>query len=77
VQIALDAGLPLPDGLIRLGTDGCQDGALPVEDGWPTIRHFVTAQLRWAFGLDAEPVGLSSSAAAGLPEATFTYDESL
>jgi len=77
VQIALDAGLPISDNLVRLGTDGCQDGALPVEDGWPTIRHFVTAQLRWAFGLDQEPVGLSSSAAAGLPEAKFTYDESL
>lgn len=77
IQIALDAGLPISDNLVRLGTDGCQPEALPVEDGWPTIRHFVTAQLRWAFGLDAEPVGLSNSAAAGLPEAVFTYDESL
>jgi dienelactone hydrolase len=77
VQIALDAGLPISDNLARLGTDGCQDGALPVEDGWPTVRHFVTAQLRWAFGLDEEPVGLSDAAAEGLPETVFTYDESL
>jgi dienelactone hydrolase len=78
VQIALDAGLLDPGSdLVRLGTDGCQPGALPVEDGWPTIRHFVTAQLRWAFELDAEPVGLSSEAAEGLPEAVFSYEESL
>jgi len=77
VQIALDAGLPLSDNLVRLGTDGCQADALPVEDGWPTIRHFVTAQLRWAFGIDEEPVGLSQDVAEYLPEATFTYEESL
>jgi len=76
VQIALDAGLPIPESLVRLGTDGCQPEALPVEDGWPTIRHFVTAQLRWAFGVDSEPVGLSERAAEGLPEAVFSYQES-
>jgi len=77
VQIALDAGLQLPENLVRLGTDGCQADALPVEDGWPTIRHFVTAQLRLAFGIDEEPVGLSQDVAEYLPEATFTYEESL
>ena len=77
VQIALDAGLQLPENLVRLGTDGCQADALPVEDGWPTIRHFVIAQLRWAFGIDEEPVGLSQDVAEYLPEATFTYEESL
>jgi len=77
VQIALDAGLPIPENLVRLGTDGCQPDALEPEDGWPTIRHFVTAQLRWAFGIDEEPIGLSNAAAEGLPEATFTYEESL
>jgi dienelactone hydrolase len=77
VQIALDAGLPIPPNLVRLGTDGCQADALPVEDGWPTIRHFVTAQLRWAFGIDEEPVGLSQDVAEYLPEAMFAYEESL
>jgi len=77
VQIAIDAGLPIPDSLVRLGTDGCQPEALAPQDGWPTIRHFVTAQLRWAFGIDPEPVGLSADAAAGLPEASFTYQERL
>jgi hypothetical protein len=76
VQIALDAGLPIPDELVRLGTDGCQAEALPAADGWPTIRHFVTAQLRWAFGIDPEPKGLSETAAEGLPETVFSYQES-
>ncbi len=75
VQIAIDAGLPIPDNLVRIGTDGCQPEALPIRDGWPTIRHFVTAQLRWAFGIDAEPVGLNEQAQEGLPEAVFSYQE--
>lgn len=51
VQIAIDAGLPVPESLQRLGTDGCQDDALDPEPGWEVFNHFVTAQLRWAFGL--------------------------
>jgi dienelactone hydrolase len=77
IQIALDEGLPIPDNLVRLGTDGCQDEAIAPEDGWPTINHFVTAQLRWAFGFDEEPVGLSQDVADDFPEAEFTYEESL
>ncbi|MBM4244076.1 MAG: hypothetical protein FJ148_09700 [Deltaproteobacteria bacterium] len=77
VAIAIEAGLPVPEQLQRLGTDGCQPEALDPEDGWPVIKHFVTAQLRWAFGIDSEPVGLSQGAAADLPEATFSYRETL
>ncbi len=77
IQIALDQGLPIPPNLVRLGTDGCQEGALPPPDGWLVINHFVTAQLRWAFGFDEEPIGLSQDAQADLPEAVFTYEESL
>jgi dienelactone hydrolase len=77
IQIALDQGLPIPEGLVRLGTDGCQEGALPPPDGWPVINHFVTAQLRGAFGFDEEPVGLSQDVADDFPEAEFTYEESL
>lgn len=75
VAIAIEAGLPVPEQLQRLGTDGCQAGALPPQDGWPVVKHFVTAQLRWAFGIDPQPVGLSADAARGLPEATFSYEE--
>lgn len=75
VQIALNAGLPVPENLQRLGTDGCYEPALPVRDGWPVFHHFVTAQLRWAFGIDPEPVGLSASVAGDFPEARFVYQE--
>lgn len=75
VQIGIDAGLPVPESLVRLGTDGCQDEALDPEDGWPVFNHFVTAQLRWAFGIDSEPVGLSQDVQKDFPEATFTYRE--
>lgn len=75
VAIAIEAGLPVPPQLQRLGTDGCQPEALDPEDGWPVVKHFVTAQLRWAFGIDPEPVGLSADAARDLPEATFSYRE--
>jgi dienelactone hydrolase len=77
IAIALEAGLPIPDNLVRLGTDGCQEEAIAPEDGWPTINHFVTAQLRWAFGFDEEPIGLSQDAQDDLPETVFTYEESL
>lgn len=79
IQLAIDGGLGafITEDLQRLGTDGCQPEALPVRDGWPTVRHFVTAQLRLAFGIDEAPVGLSAEAAMGLPEAMFTYREQL
>ncbi len=79
IGLAIQGGLIdfISEDLRRLGTDGCQEEALPIRDGWPTVRHFVTAQLRLAFGIDEEPVGLSSEAADGLPEATFTYREEL
>jgi dienelactone hydrolase len=77
IAIAIEAGLPVPDNLVRLGTDGCQEEALDPEDGWPVVDHFVTAQLRWAFGIDPEPVGLSAAVADDFPEATFRYEEVL
>ncbi|MBT8470411.1 MAG: hypothetical protein KJN97_16820 [Deltaproteobacteria bacterium] len=77
IQIALDEDLPIPPNLVRLGTDGCQEGALPPPDGWLVINHFVTSQLRWAFGFDEEPIGLSQNAGEDLPEAVFSYEESL
>jgi dienelactone hydrolase len=77
IAIALEAGLPIPENLVRLGTDGCQEEAIAPEDGWPTVNHFVTAQLRWAFGFDEEPVGLSQDVADDFPEAVFAYEESL
>ena len=76
LAIALEAGLPIPENLQRLGTDGCGEDDV-IDEGWPIIRHFVTAQLRWAFGFDEEPLGMSQEVESLLPEATFDYDEAL
>jgi dienelactone hydrolase len=76
IGLALEAGLPV-ESLADSGTDGCGDESLPIRDGWPVINHFVTAQLRWAFGIDEEPVGMSQEVQEFFPEATFEYDESL
>ena len=76
IAIALEAGLPIPENLQRLGTDGCGEDDV-IDEGWPIIRHFVTAQLRWAFGFDEEPLGMSQEVESLLPEATFDYDEAL
>jgi predicted dienelactone hydrolase len=41
-----------------LGQDGCLEPNVPVEEVFPIIRHAVTAELRYRFGIDPEPVGL-------------------
>ena len=74
IAIAKEAGLPITPELERLGTDGCD---AVVQDGWPIVRHFVTSQLRWAFGFDEEPIGMSQEVEGFFPEATFEYDERL
>jgi len=76
IAIALEANLPIPESLQRLGTDGCGEDDV-IEEGWPVIRHFVTAQLLWAFGIDETPVGMSQDVQEFFPEATFDYDETL
>lgn len=61
VELALATGIPIPEALLVLGNDGC-----PVPqykdspEVWEEVRHFVTAELRYRSGLDAEPVGLGS-----------------
>lgn len=71
------AGLELPDDLLRLGTDGCQEGALDPQAGFGPIDHFSVAFLRQAFGIDPEPVGLDQATASEFAdvEVTFTSDE--
>lgn len=47
----------------RLGQDGCLPPAVPVGQTFPIIEHSVTAFVRNAFGIDAEPVGLGPDVA--------------
>ena len=57
--LARAINLPVPDGLLALGDDGCTVGPFrPSVEVWPEVRHFVTAELRLRSGLDAQPVGL-------------------
>ncbi len=76
VKLAQDAGLPVPENLARLGTDGCFAPNSPSKNVWPVTRHFEVAQLRWAFGIDKQPVGLQPSIVkAFLPtKVTYTID---
>ena len=63
IALALQAGLPIPESLARLGQDGCLDPNLPSEQVWPVVRHFVTAHLRFQAGIDTIPWGLDDGVA--------------
>lgn len=77
IQLAMDGGLDLPENLIRLGSDGCQDEAVSPQDGWIPIQHYITAFFRDALGLDAEPIGLSQAIEVEIPEVGIIYEEVL
>jgi hypothetical protein len=69
VEIAQAIGLPLPESLLALGNDGCR--VPPFKDSpevWPEVRHFVTAELRFRAGVDAEPVGLGDQVLANFDD---------
>lgn len=76
VGLALEVGFPLPESLQALGLDGCVPEGLPSADGQALVHQAVTAQLRWAYGIDDEPVGLDEDALeqVGTP---FTLQERL
>ena len=58
IAIAQKYGLDVPDLIVQLAQDGCRDTDLDVELAWPIINHYVTAQLRFALGLDGAAIGL-------------------
>jgi len=61
VGIAESIGLSLPGFIVTLARDGCLSPPNVIgPDAWPVVRQFVTAELRYRAGLDAEPVGLGS-----------------
>lgn len=77
LQIASQVGINPPEQLAQLFLDGCAAEFLVAEDAWPATRHFVTAQLRYYLGVDAEPVGLGSGTEAYFAPigVTFVVDE--
>lgn len=76
VAIAQQAGLPVPAGLARLGTDGCFPPALPSADVQPVTKHYTTAQLRFALGIDKAPVGLAPRSANQFGDVDVAYTAS-
>ena len=58
--------LPIPASFLKLGSDGCTSDHPPVEKAFPAIDQLTVAFFRSALGIDAAPVGLSTSAVANL-----------
>lgn len=63
LQIAVEAGIAVPDVVLRLYGDSCEPQYTPSTEAWPAIRHLTVAYLRAALGIDAAPVGLDDSLA--------------
>ena len=76
VGLAIEVGFPIPEDLRALGLDGCVPEGLPSADGQALVDQVVTAQLRWAYGIDDEPVGLDEASLeeVGTP---FVLDDNL
>ncbi|MGY2701837.1 alpha/beta hydrolase family protein [Nocardioides sp. HB32] len=64
LSLAALLGVPIPDNLRPLATDGCFAPDLPPTEAWPAVEQVVIAQLRNVLGIDATDAGLT-----GLPEA--------
>ena len=60
-QIAMDAGVAVPEVVSGLYAEGCAPEHTPAQAAWPAIRHLTMAQLRAAFGIDPVPVALDAS----------------
>ena len=76
VDIAINSGLPVPENIARLGTDGCQPGALPAQEGWPVVQHAVTSFARELFGLDAEARGMGEALLLHFPDVPLQFEQS-
>lgn len=74
VALVAEAGLDLPDTLLRLASDGCEDDALLPSKAFPAINHFSVAFLRHSLGIDEQPVGLDVETASAFTTAEVTFD---
>ncbi len=73
--IAKSHGIDVPDLALQLITDGCVQTPLSVEDSWPIIGHYVTAELRSALGVDSAPRGLDVAAAKCFGDRIATFED--
>lgn len=66
IGIVKAINLPIPDSLLKLGSDGCTKDHPNVKTDFPAIDQLSVAFFRWALHIDPKPVGLSTAAVAGL-----------
>lgn len=72
VALTKEAGLDLPDNLLRLASDGCEDDALLPSKAFAAIDHFSVAFLRSSLGIDEKPVDLDAATAEAFTTADVT-----
>ena len=66
VGIARAIKLPIPDSLLKLGSDGCTPDHPKPETAFPAIDQLTVAFFRSVLHIDPSPVGLDTAAVAGL-----------
>ncbi|HTN99737.1 MAG TPA: dienelactone hydrolase family protein [Microthrixaceae bacterium] len=66
INIAKTLQLPIPENLLKLGTDGCGPDYPAVDKAFPAMNQTSVSFLRWVFGQDEDPVGLTTEAVADL-----------
>ncbi len=66
VGIAKALKLGIDPKLLKLGSDGCMSDHPRPELAFPAIDQLSVGFFRWALHIDAQPVGLSTTAVAGL-----------
>jgi len=64
--IARAIKLPIPDSLLKLGSDGCTRDHPLAENAFPAIDQLSVAFFRWALRIDKHPVGLDTRSVSGL-----------
>jgi hypothetical protein len=69
---ARQAGVAVPDLVLRLFADGCDRRYTSAADAHPVIAHTTVAELRAAFGIDPKPIGLDVSLAGAYPAVPIT-----
>ena len=57
---------------MAIAVDGCSAPDVSPPKAWPLIDQAVTAQLRWALGIDRRPVGLGQGLGRAFPGVTAT-----
>jgi dienelactone hydrolase len=74
LRVASDAGVAVPEVIVRLYADGCDPKYTAAPTAWPAIQHLTIAQLRAALGIDPSPVGLDPSLAEAYDGLTIRYE---